>query len=153
MRVKQIGPNREFRPEERVESTPVIARRSLLCGLGAAALTLLVPRHCAAQAGQRRIPVVGYISPGASASPLTDTFTQAMRNLGYIDGQTVSIQYRYWAGDAGRLSSIMTELVGRNVDVILAGDSSSARAAKHATRTIPIVSMSTDPVGEGLVAS
>jgi ABC-type uncharacterized transport system substrate-binding protein len=76
-----------------------------------------------------------------------------MRDLGYIDGQTVSIQYRFWAGDAGRLSAIMTELVGRNVDVILAGDSSSSRAAKHATRTIPIVSMSIDPVGEGLVES
>jgi putative tryptophan/tyrosine transport system substrate-binding protein len=111
-------------------------RRAFVNGLGAAAIALLVSRHCAAQAGQRRIPVVAYISPGASASPLTGVFTQAMRDLGYIDGQTVSIQYRFWAGDAGRLSSIITELVRRNVDVILAGDSSSARAAKHATKTI-----------------
>ncbi len=134
-------------------SHPVIARRSLLCGLGAAAIALPVPRHCAAQAGQRRMPVVAYVSPGASASPLTDVFTQAMRDLGYIDGQTVSIQYRFWAGDAARLSDIMTEAVGRNVDVILAGDTRSARAAKQATRTIPIIAMSSDPLDEGLVES
>jgi len=126
-------------------------RRWLVCGLGAAAIALPVPRYCAAQAGQRRIPVVAYVSPGASASPLTDVFTQAMRDLGYIDGQTVSIQYRFWAGDAGRLSSIITELVGRNVDVILAADNSSALAAKHATRTIPIISFSSDPIAQGLV--
>ena len=56
-------------------------RRWLVCGLGAAAIALPVPRYCAAQAGQRRIPVVAYVSPGASALPLTDVFTQAMRDL------------------------------------------------------------------------
>lgn len=75
----------------------MIARRSILYRLGAAAIALAVPRHCAAQAGQRRILVVAYVSPGASASPLTNVFTQAMRDLGYIAGDIVSIQYRFWA--------------------------------------------------------
>ncbi len=130
---------------------PVIGRRVFVRRLGAAAIALAGPRESSAQHGQKRIPIVGYVAPGIGPSPLTKVFAQSLERLGYVDGQNISIQYRFWAGDTSRLPGIMSELVGRNADVIVAGDSSASRTAKQATRTIPIVSISTDPIGERLV--
>lgn len=130
---------------------PVIGRRVFVRRLGAAAIALAGPRESSAQHGQKRIPIVGYVAPGIGPSPLTKVFAQSLERLGYVAGQNISIQYRFWAGDTSRLPGIMSELVGRNADVIVAGDSSASRTAKQATRTIPIVSISTDPIGERLV--
>lgn len=84
---------------------------------------------------------------------MTNVFSQSLRDLGYVDGQTISVQYRFYAGETKRLPGIMAELVGRRVDVIVAADGASSHAAKQATNTVPMVAISMDPVREGLVGS
>jgi putative ABC transport system substrate-binding protein len=79
---------------------------------------------------------------------------QRLRELGWIEGRTVTIEYRWGEGRAERFMEIAAELVRLNVDVILAGGTEAAVAAKHATSVIPIVFPSAgDPIGSGLVAS
>jgi len=81
-------------------------------------------------------------------------FQQALRDLGYVEGQNLVIEYRYGEGSQERLNYMAAELVRLPVDLIVAGNAPGTRAAQHATRTIPIVMTNTpDPVGEGFVAS
>jgi putative ABC transport system substrate-binding protein len=99
---------------------------------------------------------IGRLSPiSASASvPIEEAFRQGLRELGYVEGKNVSIEYRYADGKQDRLSEFAAELARIRVDLILAGSTQGARAAKNATSTIPIVMVTTgDPVASGLVAS
>src|ERR671910_635763 len=83
-----------------------------------------------------------------------DAFRQALRNLGYIEGKNIVIEYRYAEGKLDRLPELAAELVRLKVDIIVvAGGGRSPRAAKNATKTIPIVMMGQgiDPVEAGLV--
>jgi putative tryptophan/tyrosine transport system substrate-binding protein len=81
-------------------------------------------------------------------------FRQGLRDLGYVEGQNIVIEYRYAEGRAEQLPDLAAELVRLKVDVIVAGGTAAIRAVQHATRTIPIVmAVAYDPVGEGLVAS
>jgi putative ABC transport system substrate-binding protein len=80
-------------------------------------------------------------------------FHQGLSETGYVEGQNLAIEYRWAEGRYDRLPTLATDLVGRAVDVIVAAGPPSARAAKSATSTIPIVVATADPVGEGLVAS
>src|SRR6516164_6782289 len=103
-----------------------------------------------------KLPTIGFLGSGtrSATSEWTAAFVQRLRELGWIDGRNVAIEYRWGEGRAERFTEIAAELVRLNVDVILAGGTEPAVAAKHATSVIPIVFPSAgDPIGSGLVAS
>jgi putative tryptophan/tyrosine transport system substrate-binding protein len=101
----------------------------------------------------KKVPRIGYLT--LTASPRgPEAFLQGLRELGYIEGQNIVIEPRHAADRAERLPDLAAELVRLNVDVIVAGASQSALAAKQATKMIPVVFHGVgDPVGQGLVAS
>ena len=99
---------------------------------------------------------VGYLSAGsATGNPrLPEAFRQGLRELGWVEGQNIGIEYRWAEGRFDRLPDLAAELVRLKVDVIAASPTPGVLAAKNATGTIPIVGMGlTDPVGLGLIAS
>jgi putative ABC transport system substrate-binding protein len=99
-----------------------------------------------------KIPRVGYLSV-AGPSP-SQALLQGLRDLGYVVGQNIAIEYRSADGKRDRLSDLADELVRLRVDIIVADGSGPSLEAKKATSTIPIVMISsTDPIGNGLVAS
>jgi len=128
-----------------------VRRRELLLLLGGAMIAAPALR-----AQQRAMPVIGYLgvaSPGPFA-PLLTAFQQGLNETGYVEGQNLTIEYRWADGRYDRLPALAADLVGRKVDVIVSGGISSALAAKSATSTIPIVfETGVDPVEAGLVAS
>ena len=104
----------------------------------------------------KKLPRIGYLSTvdAARDSSRADTIRLALRDLGYIEGHNITIEYRYAEGRVDRFSELATELVRLKVDMILlAGGFRVVRAAKNATKTIPIVMMGggLDPVEAGLV--
>jgi putative ABC transport system substrate-binding protein len=98
---------------------------------------------------------IGILSPAAEAStPLFEAFRQGLRELGYVEGQNLVLEFRLAAGRAERLRDLAAELVQLPVEVILTDTMTATRVAKEATTTIPIVmASSSDPVQGGLVAS
>jgi putative ABC transport system substrate-binding protein len=80
-------------------------------------------------------------------------FKHSLQELGYVEGQTIALEIRWAEGRTERMIELAAELVRLDVDVLVAANSAAATAAKHATRTIPIVMFAGDPVGLGLVAS
>jgi putative ABC transport system substrate-binding protein len=103
-----------------------------------------------------KVPRVGLLGPrtAADGAPFGDAFRQGLRDLGWIDGKNIVIEYVWAEGNLDRLERFAADLVRRKVDVIVAGNTQAAVAAKNATRTIPIVfGTAGDPVGLGLVAS
>jgi len=119
---------------------------------GAAAAWPLAAR--AQQAG--RLPTIGFLgaTTPAGQSQLTAAFVQRLRQLGWIEGHTVAIEYRWAEGRSERFAEFAAELVRLKVDVILTHNTPPVLAAKQATSVIPIVfATATDPVGTGVVAS
>jgi putative ABC transport system substrate-binding protein len=109
-----------------------------------------------AQAQQpTKIPRIGFLAATPSgSSDRTETFRQGLRELGYVEGKNIIIEYRRAEGQFERLPDLAAELVHLKVDVIVASGAASTRRAKEATATIPIVMASdNDPVGSGFVAS
>ena len=110
----------------------------------------------AARAQQPATPVIGFIDP-RSPDGMTERlrgFRQGLKDTGYVEGETVAIEYRWAEGQNDRLPALATDLVRRRVAVIVAGAGIAALAAKTATTTLPIVfSVGEDPVRLGLVAS
>lgn len=109
----------------------------------------------AQQAG--KIARIGYLSPNvATANPrLLEPFRQGMRDLGYVEGRNLLIEYRFAEGKLEQLPTLAANLVALKVDVIVtAGGTLAALAAQQATKTLPIVIISVaDPVTDGLVTS
>jgi putative ABC transport system substrate-binding protein len=110
-----------------------------------------------AQAQQpKKVPRIGFLitSSPSTISARLEAFRQNLRELGYVEGTNIVIEYRYAEGKLDRLPSLADELVRLKVDVIVTNGSPPTRAAKEATSTIPIVmTQDTDPVGSGHVAS
>ena len=97
---------------------------------------------------------IGYLAPNLATTPLVhEAFRQGLRDLGYVEGRNVVIEYRDDEGKIDRLPSLAAELVALKVDVIVAGATPHALAAKQATRTLPIIFVAGDPGSSGLVLS
>jgi putative tryptophan/tyrosine transport system substrate-binding protein len=117
---------------------------------GAAAWPLAA--HAQQPAKVPRIGFLHYGSPGPS--PEVDAFRQGLRDLGYIEGKNINIEYRFASGRVERLPELAAELVHLKPDVIVSPTTAASLAAKQATGTIPIVIAGVaDAVGAGLVAS
>ena len=105
----------------------------------------------------KKVARIGYISSGdpVSESNRIEAIRLALRDLGYIEGQNIAIEYRYAEGKQDRFPELAAELVLLRVDIIVVGGDALARAAKNATKTIPIVMMGSgsDPVEIGLIES
>src|SRR6266498_539150 len=120
------------------------------------ALVALGAVPLAAEAQQAtKVPRIGYLWGNLTGSPhMTEGFRQGLRDLGYVEGRNVVIEFRDAEGRLERLPALAAELVALKVDVIVAGGTPQALAAKQATRTIPIVfAAAVDPVENGLVTS
>ena len=116
------------------------------------ALTSIAPSIQAQQSG--KVPRIGFLRIGSPPDPFVEAFRQGLRDLGYLEGKTILIEYRYAEGKSDRLPNLAAELVRIKCDVIVTADTPPIRAAKNATREIPIVMAAVaDPVAAGLVAS
>ena len=124
-----------------------------------AIMLALVGRGAVADAQQpKKVPRIGYLSTTdpASDSARAEAIRRALRELGHIEGQNIATEYRYAEGKLDRIPELAAELVRLKVDIIVvAGGAEQVRAAKNATKTIPIVmsGSGTDPVVAGLVES
>jgi ABC-type uncharacterized transport system substrate-binding protein len=119
---------------------------------------LLVIAHAVHAQQTKKVPRLGFLLAGdpTSESARFNALRQALREYGYVEGQNIAIEYRYAAGKRDQFPEIVSELIGLNVDLIIAaGGDVLVQAAKNATKTIPIVMTGTgaDPVEAGLVAS
>jgi putative ABC transport system substrate-binding protein len=101
------------------------------------------------------VPRIGILTLAAEAStPVWEAFRQGLRDLGYVEGKNISLEYRFAAGQPERLSALVAELVRDQVDIIVTTGGAAAQAARDATQIIPIVmATSGDPIRSGLVAS
>ena len=122
------------------------------------ALCALLFALCVSAEAQQptKVPRIGYLAAGSSSasSARIEAFRQGLRELGYVEGKNIVIEYRYAEGKLDRLPALAAELVRLKVDVIVTAGPTATRAAKEATTTIPIVmTQDTDPVGNGFVAS
>ena len=132
-------------PEENsIPASPISTRLSLVRGKVFKTLILVtfmlvfVPLAEAQQ--QKNVPRIGYVSGSGDANnPNIDAFRQGLRDLGYIEGKNILIEYRYAEGKLDRVPSFVAELVQLKVDVVVSGNLPGIRAAKEATKTIPIV--------------
>jgi putative tryptophan/tyrosine transport system substrate-binding protein len=129
-----------------------IRRREFVAGLGGA--TVIWPLLARAQQPAKLL-TIGFLSPASPSSwtSWTNAFTQRLHELGWIEGHTVAIEYRWAEGRSERYAEFAAEFVRLKVDVIVTAGSAVA-ATKQATSTIPIVlAVSGDPVGDGFVMS
>ena len=139
-------------------SPSVIGRRALpswvthLAALTLAFVPSASPFLAQAQQPPGKAARIGYLSVRAGPAPVDEAFRQGLRDLGYVEGQNIVIEYRYADFQPDRASALAAELVCLEVDVIVStGGSTPALAAKRATTTIPIVFEAGEPVGTGLV--
>jgi putative tryptophan/tyrosine transport system substrate-binding protein len=124
-------------------------RRDFIAALGGAAALPF-----SAHAQHAKVARVGFLRYAAPHDKHFNGFRNGLRALGYIEGQNIVIEQRYAGGVYTRLAELAAELVRLNMDVIVVDGSSTAKAAKAATATIPVVfSIAADPVAEGLVVS
>ena len=123
-------------------------RREFIAALGGMAVAR--PSGLGAQQA-RPLPRIGRLSIGNSQ--IEDAFRQGLRDFGYVEGQNLLVEYRRAGETSGQLDGFAAELIALKVDVIVAASSQTTRAAFNQTKTIPIVTLSTNPVGLGFVAS
>ncbi len=114
---------------------------------------VLAPSSSLAQAGAK-MPRIGMLTSAFAPHPGFEHFRQGLRDLGYVEGQSIALEYHSTEGQDERLPALAAELVRLKVDLIFAEGVLPVRAAQHASGTIPIVFfIGADPVGQGLVAS
>jgi putative tryptophan/tyrosine transport system substrate-binding protein len=120
-------------------------------------LVLLVLAHLNAGAAQQphRVPRLAFVSIGSEQSEVRiEAFRQGLQDLGYTEGKNLLVEYRYLHGDRARIPTVVSELIELKVDVIISGTPPVMRALKQATKTVPIVMVTTqDPVAAGYVNS
>src|SRR3974390_3243582 len=129
-----------------------IRRREFIATLGG---TVAWPLTARAQQ-RAKLPTIGFLGTATSApqSQWTAAFVQRLRELGWIEGRTIAIEYRWAEGHSERFAEFAAEFVRLKVDVILTHNPPPVIAAKQATSVIPIVfATAADPVDTGLVAS
>jgi putative ABC transport system substrate-binding protein len=113
----------------------------------------------AAQSQEKeKVPRVGYISPGSSFEPMRlrrfEAFRQGLRELGYVEGQSIVLEPRWAEGQYARYPALAADLVRLKASVIVVVGGTATKATKEVTRTVPIVmSLVIDPVGSGLIQS
>lgn len=136
---------RRYRRRQFIQGSLALASLSLLSGC----------RMTGPGSAPSRIPQVGYLSVGPDgSSPAVDAFRQGLRELGYVEGQSIGVVYRYAGERTDRLADFAAEFVRAPVDVIVARGAPAIQAAKDATRTIPIVfPVSGNPIELGFVES
>jgi len=145
------GPRRDFSSSK---ISALIAQHSVLCAALCALLFALCLRAEAQQ--PTKIPRIGFLLavPASTISARLEAFRHGLRELGYVEGKNIIIEWRSTEGKADRLATLAAELVRLKVDVIVSGGPPPTRSAKQATNTIPIVmGYDDDPVGSGFVAS
>ena len=131
----------------------MISRRAFL---GTLAVFLLAAPLAAEAQAPAKVPRIGFLSarPPTDNPYFIESFWQGLRELGYVEGQNIAIEYRFAEGRPERLPALAAELVRLKVDVIVTGGPPAPEAAKQATGTIPVVfAVAADPVAVGLVAS
>src|SRR4030095_1548439 len=107
----------------------------------------------------KKVPRIGFVSARAAPTPTTpdssaDALRQGLRNLGYIEGKNIVIEYRYFEGKVDRIPSLVAELLQLKLDVLVSVNTLAIRAFKQETKTIPIVLViNDDPVTTGIVNS
>jgi putative tryptophan/tyrosine transport system substrate-binding protein len=118
---------------------------------------MLLALNCLAEAQQPgKVPRIGFLSgrDPKTPGPNIEAFRQRLRDLGYIEGKNILIEYRYAEGKLDQVPRLVAELVQLKVDILVATFTSGIRAAKAATKTIPIVMVASfDPVATGLIES
>jgi putative ABC transport system substrate-binding protein len=116
---------------------------------------ILATIHLAEAQQPKKIPQIGFVAGlGNANSPNIEAFRQGLRDLGYIEGKNALVEYRYADGKLDQVPSFVAELVQLKVDVLVSGNLVGIRAAKQATKTIPIVMvLAVDPVATGLIDS
>ena len=126
----------------------------LIVSLALGILTAPPPVRAQQPAKVHRIGFLSFVSLTPSVSHIIETFRRGLRDLGYVEGENLIIEWRWAEGRVDRLHDLAAELVRQKVELIVAGAAPVPHAAQKATRTIPIVfAVVADPVAEGLVAS
>jgi ABC-type uncharacterized transport system substrate-binding protein len=127
-----------------------------LCGLLLGTVILATLSSSRAQQ-PAKLPRIGYLSPTGNANapgPDIEAFRQGLRELGYVEGKNIAVDYRYIEGKTDRMLNLVGELVQLKVDVFVLLSTPSIRAAKQTTKTIPVVMITTqDPVASGFIDS
>ena len=131
-------------------------RREFIRLLGGAAAAW--PLAAGAQQPSSTVRRIGFLSPGVARTMavrgLVEAFRQGLKEYGWVEGQNISVEYRFAEGKEEALAGIAAALVQSRLDVIVADGTAAIQAAKNVTQTVPIVmAVSNDPVGTGLVAS
>jgi ABC-type uncharacterized transport system substrate-binding protein len=133
-----------------------VRRRDVILLIGGTAAVPSLSWPLAARAQQAAMPLVGFLNPGSSG-PLRQQlagFREGLKEAGYVEGQNVAVEYRFAEGNFDRFPTLASELVRRQVAVLVVTSNPGAFAARRATATIPIVfAVGDDPVRSGLVAS
>src|SRR5262245_49762484 len=133
-------------------------RFARLAALATFAMALLATPLAAQAQPTPNVPIIGFLGPPPSGGGLVQAFQQSPRDLGYVDGQNIRIEYRYTdlalPGHPGLFPQLAAELVLLKPDVLVVSVTEAALAARNATRTIPIVMVSVpDPMAAGLATS
>jgi ABC-type uncharacterized transport system substrate-binding protein len=131
-------------------------RKNVICLTLCAMLLALSVRTEAQQPG--KVPRIGFLDSGSASDPqnavFREAFLQGLRDLGYVEGKNINIDFRYDEGKPGRLQELAEDMVRLKVDILMAMDSDAARVAKKSTATIPVVfTTGGSPIANGLVAS